>query len=367
MMPCFKPRNGFSMLCSRTRLSVVIIGLLCVSSSSLAFFPRCGWYAEVEPFYVTVTDTLLTNSIYAVKVADPTILGDFKKQYFLNLDHDWGARIAFGYDMHCCPNYCDGLSVEYTTFDQTNRASVHNDNRTTAGLPVLAPAEFIDITDESSARFSDASSSLSQKFCTFDLLFHRILAMSHCLTVKTTAGVRYFALKEQLRNHYNFAGFIGPTFVNNIYNVNFKNELHSVGPQIGTKMNFYVANGFGISGELTGSLLYGESFSEFHNTYNLSPGTTPLGPATSLSSFNEHDDTGHVIPAVSAKIALTYQYFLPHCSYVNVELGYRGDRYFNAANDVAFQQLLGGDDFNSKSNYQDFDLTGPFLSVSFHS
>lgn len=328
--------------------------------------PHFGWFVEVEPFYAKATDTLLTPSIYAVKVADPAILGDHKQEYHLDLENSWGGRIALGYDFPYCSNSNYGLSVAYTFFDNDNSADVTNNNRNSAGLPVLAPAEFIDITDEASARFSIARSKLDQCYTTFDVLAHKNIVLCNGPLIKTFAGVRYFYLREHLHDYYEFRGDITGVRVENIYDVNVKNETRTIGPHIGAEIFYPVLNGFGVTGQLAGSLLYGQSNSEFHNAYHLSAGSA-LGDPVQLTSSNENDDAAHVVPAMSGKVGVVYQACLHHCSSLSIEVGYRGDKYFNAVNNVAYQQLLAGDDINSNSNYHDFDLSGPYFSVTFHS
>lgn len=350
---------------AKSKIFCTLFGLL-IAATSYAYTPRCGWYVDIEPFYAKATDTLLTNSIFAVKVADPAILGDYKKQYFLNLENSWGGRLALGYDFRCCGNACDGLSIEYTFFNHRNDKFINNDNRDSTGKPVLAPAEFIDITDESSARFSSAHSSLSQNYDTFDLLTHRRIFLRNCSVINAIGGIRYLHLQERLNDNYNFMGFIGATRVQNTYHVHFKNNLNAIGPNIGSQVYYYLGCGFGLTWQVSGSLLYGESYSEFKNSYILTP-ASDLGPETILTSSNHHDDACHIVPALSGKVAIAYQARLRNCSYMTFELGYRGDKYFNAANDVAYQQLLAGDDINSNSNYHDFDLSGPYFSVTFHS
>lgn len=336
---------------------------LAINGSVSANWPCYRGYIEIEPFYAKATDSLLSNSIFAVKVADPGILGDFKQEYPLDIDKSLGARIAVGYTFPNCGRKVYGLSLEYTFLNTDNDSNLQNNDRNIADKPVLAPAEFIDITDEAAARFSSASSKFDQHFATLDLLAHRFCRMNCYSRVNVFAGIRYFHLNEHLHNHYNFADFIEDVFVTNIYDVNFKNETDQIGPHVGAALTYPVYCGLSLTGQITGSLLYGESHSRFNNFYSLSPDST-LGETTLLSSFNHHENSAHFTPALSGKVGLSYQTCFNRCSTWVFEVGYRGERFFNAINDVAFQQLLTGDDVNSNSNYQDFDLSGPYAAVT---
>lgn len=341
--------------------------LACVLCSSFSVYgndtPHLGWRVEVEPFLGLATDTLLTNSIFAVKVADPAIQGDSRILYHLDSDNDWGARLAFGYDFKNCPDSSYGWSLEYTFLNENNSRHITNNARSSAGRPVLAPAEFIDITDESSARFSNANTKFSQQYDTLDLVAEKKYFLCNCSIIKLFGGIRYFHYREELKNNYKFVGDINGVNVHNIYDVNFENQQDTIGPRVGADIFYHIINGFGITGQIATSLLYGKSQSEFHNSYSLTP-DSDLGPATQLTSSNHLDDSAQVIPAVSGKVALAYQACFRSGYSIAIEGGYRGDWYFNAINDVAYQQLLAGDDINSNSNYQDLKLSGPYLSVT---
>lgn len=339
--------------------------LMSVSAGALAVTNHGGWSLKLEPFYADITDTLLTNSIFAVKVADPEIQGDFKQQYHRNQDSDWGGYIELGYDFPNC--YCSryGIVLGYEFLDLNNHTKINNDARNHVGLPVLAPAEFIDITDEAGAKFAHAQTHFKQDFDKINLLAKRYLYFPNCSMVTLFGGLQYFHLRENLNNHYEFQGDIEDVTVTNLYDVHFDNKLDTAGPHLGARFDYLFYKRLGLNVEVAGSLLYGQSNSSFHNTYHLSPAST-LGETTNLSSFNHNENTAQFIPALFGKIGLDYQ-FRCRCSTIVLEAGYKGERYFNAANDVAYQQLLAGDDINSNSNYQDISIVGPYFSVTLHS
>lgn len=350
--------------------TAAVLGSLMLAMSSVkanSFNPNCyGWYFDIEPFYARLTDSLLTNSIVAVKVADPEIQGDFKQLYHLDLRGAWAYRFAVGYDLPAHDLNSYGASLEYTLYNHSDFATIINDSRNHTGLPVLAPAEFIDITDEASARFSQVHAKLRTRYETADLLAHKNIALNPCLKIKLIAGFRYLHLKEKLNNRYEFSGSIEdiPRVINQ-YQVAFDNDLNAIGPQIGTAVSYRLFDNFAIRGQIAGAFLYGEANSQFNNHYHLAPSST-LGEATTLSSSNHIEDTAHALPALSGKIGISYCLPLRCCSTMLFEAGYRGEKYFKAIHDVAYQQLLAGDDINSSSNYQDFVVSGPYLSVSYH-
>lgn len=327
---------------------------------------HCGWYGGIEGIYAKATDTLLTNSLFAVKVADPKILGDFKEEYHREPENSWGGSIFLGYDLPSCKKTYYGLLINYTFFHQHDTDFIKNDARDASDKPVIASAEFIDITDESGAKFSDARSKISYDFDTVDLLAtkNKLLCNSH---LQVFTGIKYFHLREFLKNNYHFSGDIKDVSdIKNDYHVNFSNKSSGVGPELGGQASYFICNGLSLSAHLAGSLLFSESFSQFQNRYLLTPSST-LGDETNLTSKNSHKDTGRVIPALMGKVGIGYQARLRNCSYLEIEAGYRGEKYFHAADDVAYQQLLAGDDINSNSNYQDFDLSGPYVSITIHS
>ncbi len=342
---------------------VFALTMLLLSTSASAI-NHGGWYVKLEPFYADITDRLLTNSIFAIKVPDPAIQGDFKEQYHRDQRGDWGGYIELGFDFPNC--YCSryGVALGYEFLDLNNRTTVTNDSRTVAGLPVLAPAEFIDITDEAGAKFSHAQTHFKQEFDKINLLAKRYFYLPCCNTVTVFGGLQYFHLKENLNNHYEFHGDIEDVTVTNLYNVHFDNKLDTAGPHLGARWDYLFYKRLGVNIEVAGSLLYGESSSSFHNTYHLAPDST-LGETTNLSSLNHNENTVQFVPAIFGKIGIDYQ-LRCRCATLVLEAGYKGEHYFNAVNDVAYQQLLAGDDINSNCNYQDISIVGPYFSVTLH-
>jgi hypothetical protein len=352
---------------TRSKLITTLFLLSTVSLSTVTVQAEerihSGFFFEVEPFYGKATDTLLTNSIFALKTPDAAIIGDFKEEYHQNVRGKGGIDLAVGYDFRCTPDSSYGVYLEYTSLDQRNTRTIINNSLSSKQLPVLTSAEFIDITDEAGAKFSNVKTRFTQDYQTLDLNADKRYFFCQGSNIKIFSGIRYFYLREQLHNNYSFVGNLQGVNVSNLYQVHFKNKLNTVGPQVGGKIFYQFAGNFGITGQLAGSLLYGQSRSEFHNFYSRSPASA-LGPITSLRSANHLDNVSHLVPALSGKIGLAYQAYFNCTSALAVEVGYRGDEYFNAANDVAYQQLLAGDDINSNSNYQNFNVSGPYLNIS---
>lgn len=339
--------------------------LFCGSVANATVNYNGGWYLQVEPFYAKITDNLLTNSIFAVKVADPAIQGDFKEEYHKEAESQWAGYLELGYDFPSCTCNTYGIAIGYEFINLDHTSRIANDARNEAGLPVLAPAEFIDITDEATAKFSKAQSTFEQNLHTIDLLAKKHYYLANCSQLTMFGGIEYFQFKEDLKNQYDFHGDIEEVTVTNLYTIHFENRLNTIGPHLGAALVYPFGCGFGLTGQLAGSLLYGESKSSFHNFHHLSPDSV-LGETTELSSFNHNDYTAHFVPVLSGKVGVNYQLKL-RCVSLLLEAGYKGDRYYQAANDVAYQQLLAGDDINSTCNYQDVTVAGPYFSVTLHS
>lgn len=345
--------------------ALLLFSLTTTQAADFNGLHRCRCYLEIEPFYAKINDTLLTNGLFAVKVADPEIQGDFKAEYSLEPKGTWGGRIGIGYAFPGCTNAFYGLSLEYTYLNQDNSECIVNDARDHTGLPVLTPAEYIDITDQMSAKFSHACSRLKQKYDTVDLLAKKNCLLQNCAHFNLFAGIRYFHLNEQLQNHYFFKGDIENVTVSNIYDVNFSNDLDTIGPEVGAGIAYPFACNLSITGQLAGLLLYGQSKSQFNNAYRLSP-QSALGDPTDLTSSYCHRHSAQVFPALSGKVGILLHAKVRQCATFEMEAGYRGDIYFNAADDVAYQHLLAGDDVFSKGNYQNIEVSGPYLCLTAH-
>lgn len=388
-----------------------LLALLLASGTGVAIAQpsqgRCGgWFVEVEPFYVRAHDTLLTDYPYAVSFTEEfTGVGEdigastsreVTRFYHIDPEYQWGGRVAVGYDFASCDpcNYY-GISLEYTHFDHDQDDSVHFPVDLTSSFPPTLRA-VVTGTATLDDFFADARAKLDTQFDTVDLLARKTTTYCGGTTLRYFAGVRYLRLEEKLDVDYGPTTFIEftndvppPTplpesTITTVDRVHFKNEFNGAGPRIGANIFVPVGcSGFGITGQVAGNLLYGESHSNFDEVLveteiDLPTVGTASHEGTEEVHHHEHD-TDRFIPGLSGKVGIAYTATFCNCSSFTIEVGYRGDKYFGVSDANALVHSIGigeelangpyiGDNqgLNKDATFHDFEFSGPYLTLTYH-
>lgn len=362
--------RGIKKLCS---LFFIILLTMTVTAQADVFTPKVsrhgGAYISLEGFNAEGNDTFISNQPFGVVMIAHTAAPDFtadNRNLNFNTDTDWGYRIAVGYDYRsCCPcNY--GFSLEYMHYHTNEYDSFTLEPRTSlettrvvvpidANLPVFFSRDFTAVN----ARFSS-------KYDTVDLLAHHNRVLCQCVDAQFFLGARYLNLKQDW--HSQFTETVSPVLINTTNEellLNFKNRFHGIGPRVGIAGFYPFYCNFGVSAEVAGNLLFGCTNSEFTEHFT---GQDLLTGSTEVSSFrDEGRDRAKFVPAWSGKVALAYHADFCNCSGLTVEVGYRGDKYYEISDVRAWVQAIPGDSAQIKNGlYHDYEITGPYLSVSYH-
>lgn len=360
---------------------------------------RCGgWYIDVEPFYVTANDALLTKYPWAASVSTITsttdtiaALSEDVQFYNYHPEEQWGGRVALGYDFPSC-DYCKyyGFSLEYTHFDYDLDGRVIF-GTTSPDLPPLR-ATFSGIIADDMKAFSNASGKLESQYDTLDLLAHKNVIYG-CSRVQFFVGARYLRLKEEANTVLGpssftdfFTGITPPVALGTINaedRASFQNRFNGAGPRLGANVVYSFGSGFSLNGEIAGNLIYGESRSNFDERLVLSEDFLPdFGGVTLLSTEEIHhggDNSSRFVPGFSGKIGISYTAVFCNQSHLTIEIGYRGDKYFGVSDTSALIQgialgeqltntqfITSSSEALNKANYQDFEFTGPYLNFTYH-
>lgn len=341
---------------------------------------KCGgFYAELEPFYARSSDSFLNTTPFAWSDASTFEIGPASilrnKFYSFDPDWNWGVRIGIGYDYpssECC-NY--GVALDYTYFDSRDNQRVNGIFDTEIDLPI-EPALYPYISNQSpdELAFTNVDANLKERYHTLDLLAYRNTLACNCINLQFFTGARYFKLTEEFNeNFYVDAQFLDSTpFLGDRASFRFKNNFDGVGPRVGVNGFYPLACNFGINVQFAANLIYGCSQSQYHASQE----DFNLGLVTERAEVNSVSNSkAHFIPGLSGKVGLSYRLAFNNCSCssMSVELGYRGDKYFNAAETAAVSRVTSdrpSDGYTpisaSDGPYADFDLTGPYLNISFH-
>jgi hypothetical protein len=351
----------------------VLLASVVANASTIADQTRRhgGAYVQLEAFDAKLGDSLLSAMPFVnifsatIPVAGPTIV--FNDDRNFKNDCDWGYRIAAGYDFPSCTCCNYGFSLEYTWYRSDNDQHLA-DFITEADLPLLSP--FVGFFG---ADTTNVDAHYDTKYHAIDLLGHQNRTFCNCVDVQFFAGGRYVNFKENFDTHF----FVPDDLADDVLSVtdldeyfsNHRAKFDGVGPRVGFNIAYNVFNNFGILTEIGGDLIFGRSDSDWREnllTQDLVGGViadTLIGTNT----YNAHKH-GLIVPGLSGKFALTYRTAFCNCSSLSVELGYRGDKYFNIANHSSLVVFgpTGDANFVKDGNYHDFDVSGPYLSVAYH-
>lgn len=335
----------------------------------------CGGYGDFEIFYAQATDSLLTNFSYGYVSSDRMVVNqdEYFRNYFFIIkpSYQWGFRAAVGYDFPSCDpcaNY--GVSLEYTHFRQKNSDKTPRFNATGEDERQIVPLALID--SPRGILYSEGNADFETKYSTFDALAHKNILLNNCSNVQLFAGIRYLYLRENYDAGYGINPIPSQGSNPILAEAHFENRFDGVGPTVGTNVFYSLCGGFGISGQLAGSLLGGQSNSEYQSHLFADFGV----PDAFYDTVNTHPNSTLIVPGVGAKLALAFKAKLCNGGDVGIELGYRGDKYFGVLNQSALVESLevpdgtlavgGNQKFNKDATYHDFSFKGPYLNVSVH-
>lgn len=170
--------------------------------------------------------------------------------------------------------------------------------------------------------------------------------------------------------------------------VNQTSKFEGIGPRFGAEGSFHLGGGFGLVGGLSTALLVGRQQSSLSQVIDgeilvnvleqnvsvtsLTPGIfaelTGLEdsivqfPAQILSSENYTlGSSTRIVPNIEAKIGLNYTFPLRHCRFIDIEIGYLANYYFNAVDRLTaippiFTVL-------NPVNTLDVAFSGPYLEI----
>lgn len=331
-----------------------------------------GWYVEGEGFYARANDSFLTNYPFAeffsgTSVTTPGVITFTNSTNVLRFDpeHDWGYKIAAGYDYASCTCCNYGFSLEYTHFDN-DRSHLIFGGLNGENEPVIQTFNSV-----FSATFTTVDANYDTRFNSLDLLGHKNFTVCNCVDMQLFAGARYVNLKQSWNDVFSddpdlVDEIIGAGVAISSSRIHFDNKFDGAGPRFGANAFYQVAPGFGLVTELAGNLIFGSSksrYSEvFHSVINSEPGF----------DFNNdftNDQPRHelTVPSLSGKIGLAYRAVFRNCSSFVIEAGYRGEKYFGISDLTSFTSSLEENSANDKSaQYHDFSFSGPYVNLSYH-
>ncbi|KGP63364.1 membrane protein [Legionella norrlandica] len=207
-----------------------------------------------------------------------------------------------------------------------------------------------------------AHSSLSFNYDAVNLDIGKFVNFGSKLQTRLFTGLGSAWIEEELIS--TFRGFSLP-----ILSLNNTSTYKGVGPRLGFHNSYNIKNGFNLVGQLAGAVLYGRMQpAQYQFT-----GTSEQLIIARIFVNREglaNPSVNQLVPALDAKLGLSYLYALKQGYELNFEAGYMGALYFNPLSSYETNTNVIALDTGSlstssaKHTQSDFSIGGPYITVS---
>lgn len=318
-------------------LIFVASGLL----STTAFAKPAGFYIEAEGAYVKAADTLISNATFATTDQPISATQDLTVNYFVGVKPNWQYRLGVGYDFPSCSNVNYGLALDYSWF--SDKISKETPFFTADG--VQTPVIF--------DQYAHATVEYKNKFQTSSLRVYRSERLNNALTLNWFTGLKYADISEQGSATFSIDPIPTPSSIG-FKETSTKSNFKGLGPMFGLNAQYSATQNLGVKAEIAGSLLGGNNDNSFIDLGDGLP---------HFAAFN--NGALNVVPTVNGRVSLAYTARFSNCSTLEIDAGYKAERYFNAMPYSAVESQVGFV-FDESATYHDFMVAGPFIEVTFH-
>lgn len=188
------------------------------------------------------------------------------------------------------------------------------------------------------------------------------------LQTRLFAGLTGLALKEELVA--TLSGIVVNTTAYYTLTTNNISRYTGMGTRFGSRVSYDVYPCISIIGQMAGSVLVGTEKS--NATYTTISPVVAAGGLPHDNQFVQADKSTQVVPALDAKLGLSYSYMFRNQSRFTFEIGYQAETYINAITiyqdtcDVAGTPLGSGVFVLTMGRtVSDFTNHGPYLNFSY--
>lgn len=280
------------------------------SNNLYIFLDPLYWHAKVGG----------TDYAYTVKVPGaivplnlPPKQGRVKDNTF---GWDWGLRVGLGFYFR--ENNWD-LNANYTWFQTHDTDTVRKN----------PPAYILATRLNEIIWMNQAKSTFDVGYNNVNLELGKSYFLSSKISVKPHIGVKsaWIDLDQDIHYYINFVVGQSP-FDGTVFKVRGKSYQWGLGPRFGSNMEWYLGDGFSISGNIAGALLY---------SYNR--GSIHLKPDGNSNNFGElisrkiKQKTHSYIPTVQMFLGLIWETFMfENTKHLTLGAGYEVEYYWRANN-----------------------------------
>jgi hypothetical protein len=254
----------------------------------------------------------------------------------VDFDWDWGVKVGIGYNYEH-DNWESNLLFTYFGSNESDKTQV-------AGASVIYPTNG---RSDEPVEYSFASSQMKFVYDNLDLELARSFFVSQNLALKPHFGLKNTWLDIQKYNKYvgtqRVLSYIEDDhhriFVNDLNRsgtlfYKSKSKFWGIGPTLGLNTKWYLCNGFGLFGDVSGALLWSyfqmrEVTKETLSSASSEEGDIAVGSKNTTFTYSEN--THRFVPTAQFAIGISYDcYMNDNKQHVNVSLGWETLHYWNA-------------------------------------
>lgn len=207
-----------------------------------------------------------------------------------------------------------------------------------------------------------AHASLSFNYDAVNLDIGKFINFGSKLQTRLFTGLSSAWIEEKLIS--TFRGFSLP-----ILSLNNTSTYKGVGPRLGFNNSYSIVHGVNLVGQLAGSVLYGRMQPAQYQFTGTSQQLIIAGIFVNREGLG-NPGVNQLVPALDAKIGLSYLYTLKQNYQLNFEAGYMGALYFNPLssyetnNNVIALDTGSLSTASAKHTQSNFSIGGPYVTVS---
>jgi hypothetical protein len=183
------------------------------------------------------------------------------------------------------------------------------------------------------------------------------------LQTRLFTGLSSLFLKEEINS--TFHGL--PTLP--LFNFNNTSKFNGLGPRLGVTNKYDFYHRIQLVGQLAGSILYGRMQPAQYKFTGTSIELILAGINVNYEGLS-NPSVNQLVPALDAKLGLSYTYIIRQASELTIELGYMGAAYFDALSSYETNNNVIPIDSGSlstasaKHTQSNFTVGGPYISAN---
>jgi hypothetical protein len=326
-----------------------------------------GFDISISALYMTPSSSNLTYlGVSRVQTGTDISSHDYDLTYDITPDYNWGFILDLGYVF---PNTANDVRFDWMAF-HSNYSEKHKvvgqDGVSTNVVFFPTSSELLLIETD----YAKALGTINYKLDALDLTFGQYLNIYKRLQTRVFTGLRYARFDSNMQTTY-IANWdtSGSTPVAGAFSGNINSSFNGLGPMIGTRADFDLGKGLGLTGSFDIALLAGQLGLSANQVIHENTAGIPAVIRNALNWGTQKI----IAPAFDAKFGINYQYQFNNGTQLIGELGYQVSQYLDVIEqmdrDFTLPPIFGKslDGITTNPNFStdvtNFDLRGPYLTL----